>query len=50
MKYSDEIDNILKKELHYLIYLKKQNLGPFAPNVINDFYDTYASIANKSKN
>ena len=24
--------------------------GPFAPNVINDFYDTYASIANKSKN
>ena len=50
MKYSDEIDNILKKELHYLIYLKKQNLGPFAPSVINDFYDTYASIANKSKN
>lgn len=50
MKYSDEIDNILKKELHYLIYLKKQNLGPFAPSVINDFYDTYASIAKKSKN
>ena len=46
MHYSDEIDNILKKELSYLIFLKKQNRGPFGPNVINKYYEAYKELLN----
>ena len=46
MHYSDEIDDILKKELNYLIFLKKQNQGPFVPDTINEYYEIYQKILN----
>ena len=41
MNYPSVIDSILKKELSYLIDLKKHQIGPFANGVIESYYDVY---------
>ena len=44
MKYSDEIDKIVKTELSYLIEKKRNNDGPFAFGVVEKYYDIYEKI------
>ena len=39
MKYSDEIDSILKDELSYLIEQKRGEKGPFAQGIVQKYYD-----------
>lgn len=46
MKYSDEIDNIVKTELSHLIEKKRQNEGPFAKGIVEKYYDIYEKIKN----
>ena len=41
MNYPKEIDTIVKKELSYLIEMKKQNIGPFQKELIEKYYDLY---------
>ncbi len=44
MNYPDELDNILKKELSYLIEEKRKNNGPFASGIVNKYYEIYEKI------
>ena len=44
MKYPDELDIILKKELSSLIEMKKQNIGPFDKQIIDKYYNIYENI------
>ena len=41
MKYPKEIDLIIKKELSELIEMKRNNLGPFTPGVVEKYYKTF---------
>lgn len=47
MKYPDQIDRIVKEELSYLIDLKKQQKGPFALNVVNNYYEKFKKMTDK---
>jgi protein associated with RNAse G/E len=44
MKYSDELDSIIKSELSHLIELKRSESGPFAVGVVDKYYDLYEKI------
>ncbi len=44
MNYPQEIDFILKKELDYLIYMKKNNLGHFNKKLVEYYYNKYQEI------
>ena len=50
MKYPNEIDQIVKKELSYLIEIKKAKSGPFIPNIVDKYYKIYQEIKNTKKN
>ena len=39
MKYTDEIDKIVKDELSYLIEQKRKENGPFASGIVKKYYD-----------
>lgn len=45
MKYPDEIDKIVKKELDYLIMMKKNESGPFEKGIVQKYYQLYESLA-----
>lgn len=47
MKYPDEIDMILKRELSNLIELKKNKQGPFEDGIVEKYYEEYKKIINK---
>ena len=44
MKYSDELDSILKQELSYLIDKKRAEEGPFAKGVVEKYYDLFEKM------
>lgn len=44
MQYSEELDNILKSELTYLIERKRAETGPFTPGVVDKYYKIYEEI------
>ncbi len=46
MKYSPEIDKIVKTELTHLIEKKRKSEGPFASGVVEKYYDIYEKIKN----
>ena len=46
MNYPPEIDFILKKELNYLINMKKNNEGHFNKELINKYFKKYQEIIN----
>ena len=46
MNYPEDIDFILKKELNYLINMKKNNQGHFNKDLIKYYYDKYQEIVN----
>ena len=47
MKYPEEIDMILKRELSDLIELKKNKQGPFADGIVEKYYEMYKKIINQ---
>ena len=49
MNYPETIDTIIKKELNYLINMKKQNQGHFDKKVIDYYFQKYQEIVNKSE-
>lgn len=44
MKYSDDIDFIVKSELTELIEMKKQGKGPFQKGIVNKYYELCKKI------
>ena len=46
MKYPEELDSILKKELSYLIDKKRAEEGPFAKGVVEKYYDLFEGYLN----
>lgn len=44
MKYSDDLDKVIKNELSVLIEKKRNNEGPFAPGVIQKYYEMYKEL------
>ncbi len=44
MHYSKDLNKIIESELKNLIELKKANQGPFAPNVVKNYYEYYLNI------
>ncbi|MCI8394567.1 MAG: DUF402 domain-containing protein [Bacilli bacterium] len=44
MHYSDEIDQIVHYELGRLIDMKKQEKGPFTPNLVVNLYQRYKKM------
>ena len=48
MNYPEIIDEIIKKELNKLIEMKKNNSGPFAHGVIENYYAQYKNIINNN--
>ncbi len=44
MKYSDEIDKIVKEELSYLIEQKRKENGPFGVGVVEKYYNMLKNI------
>lgn len=49
MHYPKDIDTIIKEELSALILQKRENKGPFAPEVIENYYQKYQEIRNNKK-
>ena len=47
MNYPAEIDKIIKRELTELIDMKRKNLGPFNPGVVEKYYEMYKNIKKK---
>lgn len=47
MKYSDDLDLILKSELTKLIDLKRAELGPFEPGIVTKYYEIYKKVKKK---
>ncbi len=45
MNYPKEIQLIIKNELSNLIEMKRRNEGPFAPNVIDEYYKKYQELS-----
>ena len=50
MNYSSEIDQIVKKELQFLIEMKKNKEGPFNKDLINYYYDVYNKLEKSNEN
>ena len=50
MNYSSEIDQIVKKELQFLIEMKKNKEGPFNKDLINYYYDVYNNLEKSNEN
>lgn len=50
MHYSKELDLIIERSLQDLINLKKKNEGPFAPNVVINYYKKFKTLEEKEKN
>ena len=48
MHYPLVLDIILKKELTKLIEMKRNNLGPFTPGLIQEYYEKYEKLINYS--
>jgi len=44
MNYPEELDFILKRELTELIEMKKKNIAPFDPQIIQYYYEIYENI------
>lgn len=44
MRYPEEIDMILKRELTSLIEMKKNNTGPFNKDLIHSYYEKYEQL------
>lgn len=44
MRYSNDLDLILKSELSKLIELKRANEGPFKVGLVNEYYDIYKKL------
>lgn len=44
MKYPEELDSILKKELSYLIDKKRAEEDPFAKGVVEKYYDLFEKM------
>lgn len=44
MKYSEDIDKIVKKELSSLIEQKRSSSGPFEPGIVAKYYDLFTKI------
>lgn len=44
MKYSEELDFILKKEMENVILMKENNIGPFDKKVNDYYYEKYLSL------
>ena len=47
MKYPDDIDYIIKRELSDLIEMKKNKVGPFEDGVVVKYYELYKKIINE---
>lgn len=47
MRYSNDIDTIIKKELSNLIDMKRKNVGPFSPGLVEKYYEKYKKIINQ---
>ena len=45
MKYSPEIDKIVKSELSRLIEIKKANEGPFKAGIVDEYYKKYQKLS-----
>ncbi len=46
MKYSQDINYIVKSELSNLIEMKKNRVGPFNRNIVDKYYKIYKNICN----
>ena len=44
MHYTEELDNIIKSELSYLIEQKRAETGPFTPGMVDKYYKLYEEI------
>ncbi len=44
MNYPPEIQMIIKSELSKLINMKRENIGPFKPGLINKYYEKYQEL------
>ena len=49
MHYPDDINKIVKNELSYLIDRKREESGPFQPNMIEKYYEMFENITNLKK-
>jgi len=47
MKYPEEIDTIIKRELSDLIEMKKKMIGPFEDGIVEKYYELYKKIINE---
>ncbi len=50
MKYSDDLDLIIKEELQKLISLKKAEKEPFQKEKIDEYYQKYVNFKKNAKN
>ncbi len=50
MKYSDDLDLIIKEELQKLISLKKAEKAPFQKEIIDNYYQNYVNLKKNAKN
>ena len=44
MNYPEDIDKIVKEELSYLIDMKRHEKGPFAPGIVEKYYNEFEKI------
>ena len=44
MHYSEELDQILKAELSFLIDKKREGKGPFEPGIVQKYYDQFEKM------
>ncbi len=49
MKYSNDLDKIIKNELQALITLKKEEKDPFNKDLINKYYQNYVNLKKNAK-
>ena len=45
-KYPKDIDTIVRAELSKLIEMKRANVGPFKPGLMEEYYETYKKMIN----
>ncbi len=50
MRYSNDLDKIIKKELENLINIKKAEKEPFNQEIINYYYQKYINLKKNAKN
>ncbi len=50
MKYSNDLDLIIKEELQTLIELKKDEKEPFQKEIIDKYYQKYVNLKKNAKN